>query len=521
MPLTRAVGYCRFSSEQQRGGYSIEAQEDAIRVYCKAKGYDFLRFYVDEAKTGTKDSRDSFQEMMIDARAGKFDFAVVHKLDRFSRNRYDFAVYRRLLSDAHVRLLSVTEDFDETKPESIMLEGMIEAMAEYYSKNLSRETKKGLYERVRKGLICGSIPIGYKRTDEGRYQIDDALKEIPIEVFRRIASGEQLASVVRDLRGRGIRGRRGGLISHQEIEKIIRNTLYYGTNTFSYGKGDPIVIPDVAPALVAKELWALANQRIHDHDRVAQPRHKIADYPLTGILFCGTCGGHMTGYSHMSRGKKRVSYYRCIRSTNGKCPHCPMLRKETVERAIFEAACRALSRIETASVVADAINAKIKERSSGGEARMAADRLKKIERERALLLDAYLKGAVPLDLYSEKSKKLEIELGLSKAEAGRYGVSKLPKVTAALVGAAFKYYLEKWNEVDDRAGFFSALIEKATVYDDRIEIVYRLPCEVRNGNQRGVQLPLTHLSVEARYSVGSWRVPFLGNGTNYNVSVTL
>ena len=87
------VGYCRFSSEGQRDGYSIEAQKEAITGYCDINGYTLLRFYVDEAQTGTDDERESFLDMIDATKGGEIDAIVVHKLDRFARNRYDSAIY--------------------------------------------------------------------------------------------------------------------------------------------------------------------------------------------------------------------------------------------------------------------------------------------------------------------------------------------------------------------------------------------------------------------------------------------
>ena len=81
--------------------------------------------------------------MLNDSRYGLFDLVIVHKLDRFARNRYDSAVSRKILRDNGVELYSVIEKFDNT-PESIILEGLMETLNEYYSANLSREVMKGM-----------------------------------------------------------------------------------------------------------------------------------------------------------------------------------------------------------------------------------------------------------------------------------------------------------------------------------------------------------------------------------------
>src|SRR5690554_2580811 len=95
----RAVAYCRFSSEQQRDGYSIEAQKRAIDDYCAREGYTLIDYYVDEARSATNDDRAAFQAMIADSSSKRFQAVIVHKLDRFARDRYDSAIYKKKLKD--------------------------------------------------------------------------------------------------------------------------------------------------------------------------------------------------------------------------------------------------------------------------------------------------------------------------------------------------------------------------------------------------------------------------------------
>ncbi len=134
--VINAAAYARFSSDNQREE-SIDAQLYIIREYAAKNGYQIIREYTDEAKSARTDNRPSFLSMIRDATMGLFDVIIVHKLDRFSRDRYDFAYYKRALKKAGVRLISVTERLDDS-PESVMMESLLEGMAEYYSRNLAR-----------------------------------------------------------------------------------------------------------------------------------------------------------------------------------------------------------------------------------------------------------------------------------------------------------------------------------------------------------------------------------------------
>ena len=135
--IPRVAEYARFSSDNQRSE-SIDAQIRAMNQFCKQNHWQIVATYTDEARSATSDNRPGFLQMIADSGKGLFDIILVHKLDRFSRDRYDSAVYRKRLKQNNVRLCSVLERMDDS-PESIMMESVLEGMAEYYSRNLSRE----------------------------------------------------------------------------------------------------------------------------------------------------------------------------------------------------------------------------------------------------------------------------------------------------------------------------------------------------------------------------------------------
>jgi site-specific DNA recombinase len=132
-----------------------------MQAYCKQHHFEIVETYIDEAKSATTDRRPAFQQMVSDSAAHTFDILLVHKLDRFARNRYDSAVYKRELKKNGVTVYSVLENLDNS-PESIMMEAVLEGMSEYYSQNLAREVMKGLRETA---LQCkhtgGKPPLGY------------------------------------------------------------------------------------------------------------------------------------------------------------------------------------------------------------------------------------------------------------------------------------------------------------------------------------------------------------------------
>ena len=108
--------------------------------------------YIDRAMTGTNDNREDFQRMLKDSDKRSFDYVLVYKLDRFSRNKYEMAIHRKHLKDNGVKILSAMENIPET-PEGILLESLLEGMNQYYSEELSQKAKRGMRETRMKGKL--------------------------------------------------------------------------------------------------------------------------------------------------------------------------------------------------------------------------------------------------------------------------------------------------------------------------------------------------------------------------------
>ena len=125
----RAVIYARYSSLNQDEA-SIDAQLRAINDFADKNNVKIVKVYIDEARSATTDDRPQFLKMFDDLATGvaQADFCYVHKFDRFARNRYDSAIYKRKLTQCGVRLIAVAQPLDDS-PESGILEAMLEAMA--------------------------------------------------------------------------------------------------------------------------------------------------------------------------------------------------------------------------------------------------------------------------------------------------------------------------------------------------------------------------------------------------------
>ena len=325
--ILRVAQYARFSSDNQRSE-SIDAQIRAMNQFCKQNHWQVVATYTDEARSATTDNRPQFQQMISDSSKGLFDIVLVHKLDRFSRDRYDSAIYKKKLKKNHVRLCSVLERMDDS-PESIMMESVLEGMAEYYSKNLGREVMKSMKETA---LQCkhtgGCPPLGYDIDENKHLIINEHEAEAVRIIFEMFAEGHGYTAIIRYLNEHGYEPKRGGIFGKNSLFSILSNEKYMGV--FVFNKSTPkdsdgkrngsklkpqdqiIRIENGCPAIISKKLFEKVQGIKARNRRNTGQYHSKEFYLLGGKIFCGLCGKRLQGNLRFSGERKnRLSTYRC------------------------------------------------------------------------------------------------------------------------------------------------------------------------------------------------------------------
>lgn len=329
--MQTAVAYCRFSSDRQHES-SIEAQRAAIEAYAERHGIAILAFYADRAISGTTDKRPEFLRLLSDLKSRPVDFVLVHKYDRFSRSRYDAAVYARLIQQRGGRLIAVAQDFG-VGPEAVIMEALMQAWAEYYSLNLSTEVIKGRKVSVHKGRHPGGMyPFGYKSDGAGSYRIVEIEAYFIRRLYQATITGTPtITSILDEMREAGIRGRRGKYLYPGNIAGMLKNPIYAGIYV-QQAAGETERIENHHPAIVPKEIYEEALKVITARQNAGRaPRQ---EYLLTGLVRC-CCGKPM--YAHVvHRGERTYASYVCY----GACGNRGIRIEE-----LDEAACSYVRRI--------------------------------------------------------------------------------------------------------------------------------------------------------------------------------
>ncbi len=361
----RAALYARFSSDNQRNE-SIDAQVRAIKEFALANDIIIVAEYIDRAKSATTDDRPDFQRMIKDSAKGDFQLLIVHKLDRFARNRNDSIAYRMKLQRNHITLLSVLEPFDEDRPETILLQSVIEGMNEFYSRNLAREVRKGLKENALSCKHTGGIPpLGYDLDPTTRQLVVNEFEAEAVKlIFDLILSGHGYSEIIMVLRRKGYKTKAGREFGKNSIYEILHNPKYKGVYVYNraspadpYTKKrnshlenlpeDMIVIPGGVPAIVSEEDFDKVQEILKRRKRYYRGVKKHQEqYLLTGKIVCGKCGCTYTGNRKKSTGNKPPNItYRCnkqARKTGIICNNREVNRDyiesfvmEQIEQSIF------------------------------------------------------------------------------------------------------------------------------------------------------------------------------------------
>ena len=324
------VLYLRYSSDRQTE-QSIEGQRHVCEKYCADMGYNIVGEYADRALSASKDTdkRIEFQRMIKDSEKHLWQGIIVYKLDRFARNRYDSATYKTRLKKNGVKVISATEAISDN-PEGIILESVLEGMAEFYSKELAQKITRGMHESALKGNSCGGqISLGYK-IENKKLVIDPKTAPIVRRAFEMYANGHTVAEICKVFNAAGYRTKSGAEFNKNSFHSIFRNRKYIGQYKFM-----EVEIDDGVPAIVDKETFDKV-QTILSRKAQAPARGKaLVDYILSGKVFCGHCGKPMTGAASTSHTGRKYFYYACSgrRAHNG-CTKT-QIRKELLEEAIL------------------------------------------------------------------------------------------------------------------------------------------------------------------------------------------
>ena len=303
--MLTGVIYARYSAGPEQTEMSIEGQVDDCKAYAKEKKIRIIKVYADRHISGKSTvGREAFLSMMAAAEKHAFDCIITWKIDRIGRSREDLALCKIKLKKAGVKLLYAKESVPDG-PEGILLESLLEGLAEYYSADLKQKVLRGLREKAKKGIYpCGSLPVGYlKDKKTGKIILDEKKAPAIRRAFQEFAAGRQQGEILHELYLAGVYSKDGGTPARATLYRMLRNPRYKGE--FEW---DGIQIP--APAIVSDELFSAVQIKAPDRAHNAAGKAKV-DLLLSCRCHCAYCGKMLIGDCGTGKSGKVYHYYSC------------------------------------------------------------------------------------------------------------------------------------------------------------------------------------------------------------------
>ena len=480
----QAVIYARYSSHQQKD-VSIEQQVDECTEYAVKNGYTIVHVYADRHISGRTDRRPEFQRLMRDAEKKEFQTVVSYKSNRMARNMLHALMYEDKLSKLSIEVVYVKEEFGNNAAGRFALRMMMN-MNQFYSENMAEDIKRGMYSGAKDCLVVSSIPLGFRRGDDGKYAIDNEKAEVVREIFDRVARGSTFAEIATDFNSRNIRTSRGNPWQKTSFSIIMSNEAYIGV--YHFGE---IRIEGGMPAIVSKEVFEKVQDEIGNRRAKNIPsRWQKSDFLLTGKLFCGHCLSSMIGSSGTARNGAKHHYYVCQKRNSANTCKKKNVRRSAAERLVANAICEYILMPKTIEWIADNAMKYAKKMQAQSAIKEVEAELAEINKQLANLINAVAQGIIN-NTTQDKILALENEQRDAQQRLS-LGKRMLPNFTREqIIGWLESFRTRKFDDPSFKKALFHNFLEAAYLYDDRLRLVFNY-----TGQTKEVEYPIRDIMLD-------------------------
>ena len=478
---------------------SIDAQIRAIEEYADKNDIKIVNKFIDRAKSATSDKRPAFQEMIKYCEADNtgISMVIVHNLDIFSRDIYDSAMYKQKLKVKGIRVVSVLENLDNS-PESLILESVIEGMAQYYSANLAREVAKGQKENALKALHNGGdAPLGYDVAFDKTYLVNEEEAQAVKIIFDMYVNGYSYSNIIDKLNDLGYKTKRGNKFGKNSLHGILSNEKYTGVYVFNktQRKGvngkrnghkqksdDEIIkVEGGMPQIIDREVFLQAQEMMQKRKKAPGSHKATTLYLLTGLIRCGECGHAMQGNRRKDKYGNDYISYRCgCRKQKRDCKNKEIKRDYLEEFVLTELEKHVLND-EAIPVLSKALNERLKTKSNDNHEMLTnlRNKLEKVNKEIENILNAIMSGIVnnvlknKLDELEKVKLNLELKINELSVESDDVVSVDITEDQIRSMFGKFKDFVLTRN-LPECKKFIGDYIKEVIVYKDHIEVVFNV-----------------------------------------------
>lgn len=504
--MIKVASYCRVSTDKDDQANSFESQQRYFRAYIdRQPEWELYQIYADEGITGTSTKkRAAFNQMIADARMGKFERILTKEVSRFSRNILDTIAYTRELKALGVGVLFMNDGISTLEPDAELRLSIMGSIAQEESRKTSSRVKWGQTRRMEQGVVFGRSLLGYDVKD-GRLTVNPEGAELVRLIFHKYGVEKKGTTVIaRELREAGYRTHRGGIRWNGScIVKLLKNEKYVGdliqkktitpdylthAKKANHGEEELVIIRDHHPPIIDRELWGVVQEELKKRNRNgALGAGHSNRYIFSGKIKCGECGA-----SFVSRQRKRKDgslsrRWSCYSAVNeggihvdpqGNRVGCDvrMALRDEVAMDMLRQALRTL-RLDAGglidSVTAIALEAIRVGEQSGGERRESLElRLEQLSRKREAALDAFFSQDITREEMRRMTGRYDQEAAELRERLARTGArSESSCEKAALRDDIRRRVAGLVNGEGDSEIFCKTILDHMVVYrDQRVEV---------------------------------------------------
>lgn len=461
-----AVIYARYSPGPRQTDQSIEGQVRDCEAYAKEKGIKIVKIYADRHISGTDfERRAEFNRMIADSEKHKFDAIIVWKIDRFGRDREEIALNKIKLKRNGIKLLYAKEVIPDG-PEGIILESLMEGLAEYYVADLRQKVTRGLHESALKGLaVSGLAAFGYSINKEKRYVLNENEAWAVKWIFEKYAAGMPATQIVEDLKNMGVKNHKGSFITKNGVYTILRNEKYLGKCFYD---GIPIPLPQI----IDQELWDRCQAKVIRRPRSSATFKAKDKYALALKMYCGECGALMIAESGHGKSGKRYCYYKCAEKKKHGQKCCSRIyKKEIIEGYVARCTIEDVLKNDVIDFIADKVIEILNRDTVNNTLLSLKKALKEAEKSHGNIMKAIEDG---IYTPSTKERLLELEANIEdyKLRIAKEEIKK-PDITKDHV----VFWLQSFRkgnikDSDFLQRLFDVFIHSVYVYNDKVVIAY-------------------------------------------------
>lgn len=504
--MIKVASYCRVSTDKDDQANSFESQQRYFRAYIdRQPEWELYQIYADEGITGTSTKkRAAFNQMIADARMGKFERILTKEVSRFSRNILDTIAYTRELKALGVGVLFLNDGISTLEPDAELRLSIMGSIAQEESRKTSSRVKWGQTRRMEQGVVFGRSLLGYDVKD-GRLTVNPEGAELVRLIFHKYGVEKKGTTVIaRELREAGYRTHRGGIRWNGScIVKLLKNEKYVGdliqkktitpdylthAKKANHGEEELVIIRDHHQPIIGRELWGVVQEELKKRNRNgALGAGHSNRYIFSGKIKCGECGA-----SFVSRQRKRKDgslsrRWSCYSAVNeggihvdpqGNRVGCDvrMALRDEVAMDMLRQALRTL-RLDSGglidSVTAIALEAIRAGEQSGGERRESLElRLEQLNRKREAALDAFFSRDITREEMRRMTGRYDREAAELRERLARTGArSESSCEKAALRDDIRRRVAGLVNGEGDSEIFCKTILDHMVVYrDQRVEV---------------------------------------------------